>query len=185
MIVPLIWSISRLSPMLISVSPKSLARSTVATVYCELMVRCHGVDMADVAKLLKTLIIILAAYITANLPMQTHAKSTKTAKAYTVSANDLPDVRVTKYELALVQVMAEICPDMLHGHQRDMFYEAYDSQLRAFIPNADDPEEVLFYLSTQQDYRAVLQNIRSWTKSFPLNENKELCVDFANASRTF
>ncbi|MGK8252487.1 MCR_0457 family protein [Moraxella lacunata] len=74
---------------------------------------------------------------------------------------------------------------MLHGRQRDRFYEAYDSQLRAFIPNADDPEEVLVYLSTQQDYRAVLQNVRSWTKSFPPNENRELCVDFANVSRAF
>lgn len=54
MIVPLIWSISRLSPMLMSVSPKSLAKSAVGTVRRELMVRCHGVDVADVAKLLKT-----------------------------------------------------------------------------------------------------------------------------------
>lgn len=185
MIVPLIWSISRLSPMLMSVSPKSLAKSAVATVRRELMVRCHGVDVADVAKLLKTFIIILVTCVTASLPMQTHAKSTKTAKAYTISANDVADIRVTKYELALVQVMAEICPQMLSGRQKSQFYEAYNNQLRAFIPSADDPEEILDYLSTQRDYRAVLQSVRSWTKSFPQNENRELCTDFANVSRAF
>lgn len=182
MIVPLIWSISRLSPMLMSVSPKSLAKSAVATVRRELMVRCHGVDVADVAKLLKTFIIILITCVTASLPMQTHAK---TAKAYTISANDVADIRVTKYELALVQVMAEICPQMLSGRQKSQFYEAYNNQLRAFIPSADDPEETLDYLSTQRDYRAVLQSVRSWTKSFPQNENRELCTDFANVSRAF
>lgn len=182
MIVPLIWSISRLSPMLMSLSPKSLAKSAVATVRRELMVRCHGVDVADVAKLLKTFIIILVTCVTASLPMQTHAK---TAKAYTISANDGADIRVTKYELALVQVMAEICPQMLSGRQKSQFYEAYNNQLRAFIPSADDPEEILDYLSTQRDYRAVLQSVRSWTKSFPQNENRELCADFANVSRAF
>ena len=74
---------------------------------------------------------------------------------------------------------------MLVGHQKDRFYDAYNSQLRTFIPAVNDPDELLVYLSTQQDYQVILQNVRSWTKSFPVNENRELCVDFANAGRAF
>ncbi|MBE9579157.1 MULTISPECIES: MCR_0457 family protein [Moraxella] len=175
-----------------SVSLIRLAKPSIA-------ITCHGLTCFDgfftksTAKMtsLRVFVIVFCACVmTAMTALPANAqhkniKLLKPAKAYTVSTNDLTDVRVTKYELALVQVMAEMCPNMLHGRQRDRFYEAYDSQLRAFIPNADDPEEVLVYLSTQQDYRAVLQNVRSWTKSFPPNENRELCVDFANVSRAF
>ncbi len=183
--------------MLISVSPislaKSFAKSAMTSARRELAAYCDGVSLTDIAKLLKAFVVILVVCTT--FILQAHAQpsqkttaqktTTKTAKIYPVSANDLASIRVTKYELALVQVMAEICPQMLSGRQKSQFYEAYDNQLRAFIPSADDPEQILNYLSTQQDYRAVLQSMRSWTKKFPQKENRELCVDFANVSRAF
>ncbi|STZ00193.1 Uncharacterised protein [Moraxella lacunata] len=178
--------------MLMSVSFTRLAKPSIA-------ITCHGLTCFDgffaksTAKMtsLRVFVIVFCACVMTvmtALPANAQHKNIKLlkpAKAYTVSTNDLPDVRVTKYELALIQVMAEMCPNMLHGRQRDRFYEAYDSQLRAFIPNADDPEEVLVYLSTQQDYRAVLQNVRAWTATFPDRENREICAQFANVGRAF
>lgn len=117
-------------------------------------------------------------------------KNTKTpksapAKLQPISASDLSSIRVTKYEIALVQVMAEICPQMLNARQRAQFYEAYGNQLRAFIPSTEDPERILDYLSSQRDYRAILQSVRAWTASFPRDENYEVCADFANIGRAF
>ncbi len=149
------------------------------------------VRSSNLMRLLKALVVILVTCFTLITtaqaqPQKPTTKATaKPAKIHTVSANELSSIRVTKYELALVQVMAEICPDMLSGRQKSQFYEAYSNQLRAFIPSVDDPERVLGYLSTQQDYRAILQSMRSWTKRFPQTENRELCVDFANVSRAF
>lgn len=108
-----------------------------------------------------------------------------TTKMQPINASELAKIRVTKYELALVQVLAEICPKMLNANQRVQFFEAYRRQLRAFIPNTDNPEKILEYLTHQKDYRTVLQNVRAWTASFPVNENRQICVDFANVSRKF
>lgn len=106
-------------------------------------------------------------------------------KSQSMNTSDLSSIRVTKYELALVQVLAEVCPQMLNARQRERFYEAYHYQLRAFIPTADNPEQILDYLSSQRDYRAVLQSVRSWTASFPVDENRELCADFADIGHAF
>lgn len=179
-------------PMLISVSPlsltKSLVKSAVTSARRGLATCYDNIALSDIVKLLKAFVVILVAC--AAFGPSAHAQpaqkpTIKTAKVHTVSANELASIRVTKYELALVQVMAEICPQMLSERQKSQFYEAYGNQLKAFIPSADNPEEILSYLSTQQDYRAVLHNVRSWTKKFPQKENRELCVDFANVSRAF
>lgn len=176
--------------MLMSVSLIHLIRPSI-------VISCHGLicfdnsfvtNTAKTTKILRTFVIIFCTCVMNALPANAQHKETKLlkpVKAYTISTKDLTDIRVTKYKLALVQVMAEMCPNMLVGHQKDRFYDAYNSQLRAFIPAVNDPDELLVYLSTQQDYQVILQNIRSWTKSFPVNENRELCVDFANAGRAF
>ncbi|MDI4498130.1 hypothetical protein E6P71_05580 [Moraxella nonliquefaciens] len=172
-----------------SVSFTRLAKPSIA-------ITCHGLTCFDgffaknTAKITfpKVFVIIFCTCVMNALPANAQHKESKLlkpVKAYTISTKDLTDIRVTKYKLALVQVMAEMCPNMLVGHQKDRFYDAYNSQLRTFIPAVNDPDELLVYLSTQQDYQVILQNVRSWTKSFPVNENRELCVDFANAGRAF
>lgn len=112
-------------------------------------------------------------------------KTSKTTKAQTVNASELMNIHVTTYELALVQVLAEICPKMLSTRQREQFFEAYHRQLRAFMPSSNNPEKVLVYLTNQREYRTVLQNVRAWTATFPVSENRQICVDFANARRAF
>ncbi|OOR85416.1 hypothetical protein B0180_01090 [Moraxella canis] len=85
----------------------------------------------------------------------------------------------TQYELALIQVLSEICPPVLNARQKANFNRAYDRQLRIFMPRSADPYQSLRQLSTQREYRMVLHNVRAWTASFPASENRALCYEFA------
>lgn len=97
----------------------------------------------------------------------------------------IPASKTNHYMLALVQNLSEICPPMLNAKQKQQFNEAYQNQLKIFMPDVSDPKETLRYLNTQNDYKEVLQGVRAWTASFPPSENKELCQEFAQASITF
>ncbi|GAA0313195.1 MCR_0457 family protein [Psychrobacter aestuarii] len=94
---------------------------------------------------------------------------------------DMSGMNITKHEIAVMQVLSEICPSMLSGNQKQRFYKSYNTQLHELMPTLEDPKAAIQYLSTQQDYRQILQSIRSWTMSFSKQDNKALCVDLANA----
>lgn len=95
---------------------------------------------------------------------------------------DLSGMTVTKHEIAVMQVISEMCPSMLNDNEKQRFYKAYNTQLHELMPTLDDPKAAIQYLSTQQDYRQVLQGIRTWTMGFSQEENQALCEDLANAS---
>ena len=121
----------------------------------------------------------LAALITsiAMLSQATQAAS----NASTTIPVDLSGINITKHEIAVMHVLSEICPPMLTGKQKQRFYKSYNVQLHELMPSLEDPKAAIQYLSTQQDYRQILQGIRSWTMGFSKQENKALCEDLANA----
>lgn len=94
---------------------------------------------------------------------------------------DMSAMNITKHEIAVMHVLSEICPPMLNGKQKQRFYKSYNFQLHELMPSLEDPKAAIQYLSTQQDYRQILQGIRSWTMGFSKQENKALCEDLANA----
>lgn len=94
---------------------------------------------------------------------------------------DMSSMNITKHEIAVMHVLSEICPQMLSGKQKQRFYKSYNFQLQELMPSLEDPKAAIQYLSTQQDYRQILQGIRSWTMGFSKQENKALCEDLANA----
>ncbi|MDN3399160.1 hypothetical protein QL919_10530 [Psychrobacter sp. APC 3426] len=94
---------------------------------------------------------------------------------------DMSGINITKHEIAVMQVLSEICPPMLNGKQKQRFYKSYTVQLHELMPSLEDPKAAIQYLSTQQDYRQILQGIRSWTMGFSKQDNKALCEDLANA----
>ena len=94
---------------------------------------------------------------------------------------DMSGINVTRHEIAVMQVLSEICPPMLTGKQKQRFYKSYNVQLHELMPSLEDPKVAIQYLSTQQDYRQILQGIRSWTMGFSRQDNKALCEDLANA----
>ncbi|MCL1623000.1 hypothetical protein M2R47_01860 [Moraxella sp. Tifton1] len=88
------------------------------------------------------------------------------------------ELTVSQYELALVQVLSEICPPMLNNHQRVQFTHAYQQQLRSFMPTAANPNDTLRTLYNQRSYRSALHNIRAWTATYPPAQNRKICLQF-------
>lgn len=161
--------------------PKPFAIFTKST----LIVSNKGCFVKHLQKIAWALIIFFGTILSVQAQTTTQHSIKITTRSSAINVSELANIRVTKYELALVQVMAEICPQMLNERQKRRFFEAYENQLRVFIPHTNNPRQVLDYLGSQRDYRAVLQSVRAWTASFPASENRELCVDFANIGRAF
>lgn len=107
--------------------------------------------------------------------------SSAATNAETTIPLDMSGMNITKHEIAVMQVLSEICPPMLNGNQKQRFYKSYTVQLHELMPSLEDPKAAIQYLSTQQDYRQILQGIRSWTMGFSKQDNKALCEDLANA----
>lgn len=103
------------------------------------------------------------------------------SNAATTIPLDMSGMNITKHEIAVMQVLSEICPPMLNSKQKQRFYKSYNVQLHELMPSLEDPKAAIQYLSTQQDYRQILQSIRSWTLGFSKQDNKALCEDMANA----
>ncbi|WP_019673547.1 MCR_0457 family protein [Psychrobacter lutiphocae] len=93
---------------------------------------------------------------------------------------DLAGTTATKHEIAVLQVLSEICPPMLNNQQKSNFYKAYNYELKQMLPTIENPKAAIQYLSTQQDYKTILSSMRSWTMGFSPEENLALCTDLAN-----
>ena len=96
-------------------------------------------------------------------------------------AIDMSDLSTTKEEVAVLQVLSEICPSMLNKSQQTGFNTAYNVELKKLMPTISDPRLAVQYLSSQQDYKQILNETRQWTLSYPKAENLELCKDLANS----
>lgn len=94
---------------------------------------------------------------------------------------DLSKIEVTPHELALTQVLAEICPPFLTHEQKQKFSTVYQFHLQDIMPTLDT-KIAMAQVNAQPEYRTILQDIRQWTNSFPTDENKALCVEFAESS---
>ncbi|WP_126331598.1 MCR_0457 family protein [Moraxella cuniculi] len=128
----------------------------------------------------KTLVLlVLTVCLWGSFTLLANARYQRTATPQTVASQEVY-LTVTRYELALIQVLSEICPSVLNTRQKINFNRAYDRQLRAFMPRATNPHQTLRELSNQREYRNILQNVRAWTASYPADENRALCYEFAN-----
>ena len=102
--------------------------------------------------------------------------------ADTTDANiaiDISELSTTKEEVALLQVLSEICPAMLPKNQQQGFSTAYNNELKRLMPTISDPRMAVQYLSTQQDYKQILNETRQWTLSYSKDENKAICTELA------
>lgn len=94
-------------------------------------------------------------------------------------AIDMSELTTTKNEIAVLQVLSEICPPMLPKNQQAGFANAYNHELKKLLPTISNPKQAIQYLSTQQDYKQILAETRAWTLNYPTAENKEICTDLA------
>lgn len=129
---------------------------------------------------------LLTAVLAFGMLTQADARPPRPVQSvYIVGQENSVKLTASQYELALIQVLSEICPPMLTRDERTQFYEAYQSQLRKFFPEVENPNDTLRRFSTNPEYNTILQNIRTWTANYPTSENKAVCQDFAKKSQTF
>lgn len=121
-------------------------------------------------KLMLSIVMGSVAFLSANI-----AQAAQTAMPV-----DLSGATATKYEIAVLQVLMEVCPPMLNQQQNYNFQKTYNSQLRKMLPSIDNPKAAIRYLSTQQEYKTILTSMRNWTLSFSRDENRALCSDLAS-----
>ncbi|ELA08322.1 hypothetical protein MOMA_07161 [Moraxella macacae 0408225] len=98
-------------------------------------------------------------------------------------AIDMSTLATTKEEVAVLQVFSEICPPMLTKKQQQGFAKAYNAELKSLMPSISDPRLAVQYLSTQQDYKQILNETRRWTLSFSNAENKRVCTELASSAQ--
>ena len=96
-------------------------------------------------------------------------------------AIDMSELSTTKEEVAVLQVLSEICPPMLNKSQQTGFNTAYNVELKKLMPTISDPRLAVQYLSSQQDYKQILNETRQWTLSYPKADNLQLCKELASS----
>ena len=79
----------------------------------------------------------LAGLIT-SIAMLSQATNAASNSATTIPL-DLSGINITKHEIAVMQVLSEICPPMLTGKQKQRFYKSYNVQLHELMPSLEDP----------------------------------------------
>ena len=94
---------------------------------------------------------------------------------------DLSEVGPTKNEVAMLQVISEMCPPMLNAKQRTNFAKAYNTELQNLMPTISEPKAAVQYLSTQADYQQILNDTRQWLLSFPKTDNQQMCFELAES----
>lgn len=97
-------------------------------------------------------------------------------------AIDMSELSTTKEEVAVLQVLSEICPPMLNKKQQQGFATAYNVELKNLMPTITDPRMAVQYLSTQQDYKQILEETRQWTLGFSNADNKQVCQELADSA---
>ena len=98
-------------------------------------------------------------------------------------AIDMSELSTTKEEVAVLQVLSEICPPMLNKSQQTGFNTAYNVELKKLMPTISDPRLAVQYLSSQQDYKQILNEHSVIQKRRILNCAKTLPTVTNNLSQ--
>lgn len=89
-------------------------------------------------------------------------------------------LQTTKEEIAVIQVLSEVCPPLLTQQQNQKFRFGYNAYLASMLPDFDQPAVVLQYLADQTDYRKILAETRQQTALFSSEDNRAVCIELAN-----
>lgn len=109
----------------------------------------------------------------------TNAASSSTSSPNNNTPIDISSMNITTHELALMQVLSEVCPQLLKQNQQTSFQTAYNNKLQELMPSISNPQNAIRYLSSQKDYRDLHDSMKTWTLSFSRAENQALCEDIA------
>lgn len=84
--------------------------------------------------------------------------------------------QATPEELAAIQVLAEICPDLI-GKKDAEFAQGYERLAKDFLPNETDAVEALKDRSKDRDFKKYMKEARKDAKAAGDEQNTLVCQD--------
>ncbi len=83
-------------------------------------------------------------------------------------------LQTTKEEIAAIQVLSEICPDIIGKNKN--FDSGYQRILTDFLPGISNPVLAVQALSEEEDYQVILKQARQDAANASREENREVCL---------
>jgi hypothetical protein len=115
--------------------------------------------------------VIFAAITLPLMLLQAHAASPANAVEF---KNALP---TTMQELAAVNVLQDICPQLLDAGLQADFQKGYGRLLAELLPNIDTPLLAIQSLKDDNEYKPLLAEARQDAAAATVTENREVCLD--------
>ncbi len=80
-------------------------------------------------------------------------------------------------EIATVDVLNEICPQILGQNNNKNFRKGYSNLLRELLPSIKNPVLSVQSMHTDPDYMSILENARTKAVAEKIEDNREVCLE--------
>lgn len=97
----------------------------------------------------------------------------KQASGDTEAIEISPQLQTSKEEIAAIQVLSEICPQIIG--QNKNFDAGYDRLLADYLKGISNPKLALQALSQEPDYQVILKQARDDAAKASREDNREVC----------
>ena len=80
-------------------------------------------------------------------------------------------------EIASVDILNEICPEILGKNNNKNFRKGYSNLLRELLPSINNPVLSVQSMHTDPDYLKILDHARTTTLAEKVDDNREVCLE--------
>ncbi len=120
---------------------------------------------------------LTATYISILLITSGHA-ATKSNKAANSGQVEVESTKGTSQEeIATVDVLNDICPQILGKNNNKNFRKGYANLLRELLPSIKNPVLSVQSMHTDPDYMNILENARTKALAEKIEDNREVCLE--------
>lgn len=123
----------------------------------------------------------IATSLSILLITSSHAAVKSNKSAHKAANNGQVVVEDTKgtsqEEIAAVDIMNEICPQILGQNNNKNFQKGYNNLLHELLPSIKSPALSVQAMHTDSDYMNILNNARAKASAESIEDNREICLD--------
>ncbi|GAC1374885.1 MAG: hypothetical protein NVS3B3_10800 [Aquirhabdus sp.] len=105
--------------------------------------------------------------------------ATKSNKAATNSASVVVENTrgTSQEEIATIDVLNEICPQILGQNNNKNFHKGYSNLLKELLPSIKNPVRSVQSMHTDPDYMNILESARTKAFAEKTDDNREVCLE--------
>ncbi len=146
------------------------------------MNRIHLATSAVVTALLSTCIMSTSSFAAEPTSKAPTSKVVATSKATTkIAPKSQVEVEgssgASQEEIATIDVLNEICPQILGTNNNKNFQKGYSNLLAQLLPSFKDPVLAVASMHTDPDYMKILASARTRTLAEKTTDNRDVCLD--------